>query len=654
MVLISHKYKFVFIHIPKAGGTYVTSIVKNIDTTIIDLVDNGNGHQRFYQIKELDIYEQIKDYTFFCVVRDVLDLALSFYNYILSIKNKHYFYDEIKDKSFYDSLDLICSQFNNTEFNLEYIKYNNCAYHPKNNPINKNIILLNFDKINDNLYNFLIDLKIPDDILKRIDFTEKKNESQKFITRENISLEYILKISSNFRMALENNKFLFYENTKNYELNKTPADELNIKSMIELDTKPTHELDTKPILELDTKPTIILNTIFIIGENSFLAKHLYIEIKKNKKFNIILLNHTNYDYVSKAKDEDIIINFCGVNRSNLECEYNEANNYFLQKIIKNLSYKPFLIHISSLMVYGFKYKNFQELINYQKWFIKSKLDGEQYLNNNYPNNKLCIVRPSNIYGYDCKPYYNNLVSSLVYEKISGLNKMNKINRNCIRNILSVKNLINELINFIHIKKYGIYNIVSNNDISLDKIIDYIYNGKIPEYFEFNNDFPDIININNEEISGVNIIVEENLRYELKFLEDSMRLFYDLKKSVDIKNLNMLIQPRGNMVEITDLNSKRLYKITLTQHSVRGNHYHYEQIENFYTNKDKVIYLFAFSDNTNLIYFYISHENDLVSVKPNIIHTLSNDFLNNNPELIISSTQEFISNNTPDTEYINII
>ena len=50
---------------------------------------------------------------------------------------------------------------------------------------------------------------------------------------------------------------------------------------------------------------------------------------------------------------------------------------------------------------------------------------------------------------------------------------------------------------------------------------------------------------------------------------------------------MLIQPRGNMVEISSLNSKRLYKITLTQNSVRGNHHHYTQIEEFYTNKDKL-------------------------------------------------------------------
>ena len=110
-----------------------------------------------------------------------------------------------------------------------------------------------------------------------------------------------------------------------------------------------------------------MNTVFIVGENSFLAKHLYVGIKTQKKYNVILLNHDNYDEVKMACDNDIIINFCGVNRANSEDEYEEANHIFLQKILTNLNNRPFFIHISSLMVYGFKEKNINDLTNYQKW-----------------------------------------------------------------------------------------------------------------------------------------------------------------------------------------------------------------------------------------------------------------------------------------------
>ena len=46
-----------------------------------------------------------------------------------------------------------------------------------------------------------------------------------------------------------------------------------------------------------------MNTVFIVGENSFLAKHLYVGIKTQKKYNVILLNHDNYDEVKSFVDD---------------------------------------------------------------------------------------------------------------------------------------------------------------------------------------------------------------------------------------------------------------------------------------------------------------------------------------------------------------
>jgi nucleoside-diphosphate-sugar epimerase len=394
--------------------------------------------------------------------------------------------------------------------------------------------------------------------------------------------------------------------------------------------------------------------IFILGENSFIAKHLYIQLKKIPTYNIILLNHNNYYEVAKSSDNDIIINFCGINRSLSEIEYEEGNHIFLQKIINILSSHPFFIHVSSLMVYGFKNKEINMLSNYQKWFITSKLNGEHYLRNNYPEQLQCIIRPSNIYGYDCTPYYNNLLSTLVYEKINNLNKINNININCYRNMLSVDNLINEIREIIYKKTSGTYNLISNNTVNLGIIVKYIYDGNVPETIFLNNDNDDSLNTINDEIIGNDIIINECLEDKIKNLEKDMRAFIKLKQNINIIKKDELIQPRGNMVEISGLNSKRLYKITLNQHSVRGNHFHYKQIEEFYTNKDKVLYLFAYEDNPNVIYQYISNKNDLIQVNPYIIHTLTNDFANNEPEIIISSTQEFINNEIPDTKYINII
>lgn len=399
-----------------------------------------------------------------------------------------------------------------------------------------------------------------------------------------------------------------------------------------------------------------MNNIFILGEHSFIAKHLYLKIKQTNKFNVILLNHHNYTHIKTAQNNDVIINFCGINRAQTEKDYQEANHFFLQKVLNNLTNTPFFIHISSLMVYGFENKQLDELNDYQRWFINSKLNGETYLRENYKSNNMCVIRPSSIYGYDCTPYYNNLLSSLVYEKLNKLTKITNININCVRNILSVDNFIVELYDIIVNKPHGIYNIISTNEVNLKTIVNYIYDNNTPNYIHLlegeNDKFNRINTVLNDDIK--NIVVKEDLSSQILKLEQEMKQFLELKQKITINKLNVLEQPRGNMIEISNLQFKRLYKITLNQHSVRGNHYHYHQIEQFYTNKDKVVYLFCGVDNINVVYFHISNENEIIIVNPYVVHTLSNDFMNNNPEIIISSTQEFIKGEIPDTKYINII
>ena len=397
-----------------------------------------------------------------------------------------------------------------------------------------------------------------------------------------------------------------------------------------------------------------MSVIYILGENSFIAKNLYLLLKKNKINGVILLNHTYLDDLSDVNDNDIIINFCGINRANTQDEYEYANYIFLKKIIEKLRASPFLIHISSLMVYGFKNKNIEELGNYQKWFIKSKINGECYLKQNYKRDKLCIIRPSNIYGYSCVPYYNNILSTLVYENIKNLNKINNINRNCMRNMLSVENLCNQIYEIINNKTSGFFNLLSCNDVSLEQVVNYIYDNNIPDSIALTNGEYDVLDLLNNEIEGKNIIINENIVDEINLLKKNMKIYIKLQNDVNIQRLDKLSQPRGDMVEISNLQSTRLYKITLNQNSIRGNHYHYQQIEEFYMNKGHVTYLLAYSNEPDVIYIFKSIENDLIRINPLIIHTLINDYKHNIPDIIIGSTQAYIEGVIPDTKYINIV
>jgi dTDP-4-dehydrorhamnose 3,5-epimerase-like enzyme len=134
----------------------------------------------------------------------------------------------------------------------------------------------------------------------------------------------------------------------------------------------------------------------------------------------------------------------------------------------------------------------------------------------------------------------------------------------------------------------------------------------------------------------------------------MLKYYEMKDNITIEKINELIQPRGNMIEISNLESKRLYKITLTKNSIRGNHYHEEQIEDFFVNNGFVYFILANKNDLDVIYQFKLNKNEKVKIKPYIIHTLVNDYVNNEPEIMVLSTQKYIKDIVLDTEYINLV
>ena len=94
-----------------------------------------------------------------------------------------------------------------------------------------------------------------------------------------------------------------------------------------------------------------------------------------------------------------------------------------------------------------------------------------------------------------------------------IHKITKINKNCVRNFLSVGGLCMEIINFITIKRTGIYNIVSTNSVTLDILIKNIYtNDFLFEIFDGDND---ILSLQNDALPGENIIIDENFEENIK-------------------------------------------------------------------------------------------------------------------------------------------
>jgi len=79
---------------------------------------------------------------------------------------------------------------------------------------------------------------------------------------------------------------------------------------------------------------IVMCYIYIIGENSFIGKNLYLLLKTTFN-NIILLSHDEIDVLKNTiNNDDIIINLCGVNRANSQNDYEDGNYEFIKKLLK--------------------------------------------------------------------------------------------------------------------------------------------------------------------------------------------------------------------------------------------------------------------------------------------------------------------------------
>lgn len=209
-MIISHLYKFVFIHIPKTAGSYIEIILHNIDPDCIDIDFYGNvnryGHIPFFLVKQMDIYKDISEYTFFTVIREPIDLITSHYNYILTCKNSHNLYESIYNKSLNESINIILNS--NNYLSLYYIT-NDCNFDSEYlyNNINKKIVFLKFDNISFNFKQFLIKAGVELDKIDKFFNDDIKNKSNTYVN--NIDIDN-MNIDEDKKKMIELNK-KFYD-----------------------------------------------------------------------------------------------------------------------------------------------------------------------------------------------------------------------------------------------------------------------------------------------------------------------------------------------------------------------------------------------------------------------------------------------------------
>ena len=200
-MIISYKYKLVFIHIPKNAGTFVYNLLIKIDPACIDIRTDGFGHQEYNFIKKMDIFEKIKDFIFFAIIRNPFDRIISYYNFTYKLFNKNSFEDFADNNNIPISNVFYISTFNDiTNGYLE--NYN----------IEKKIVLINYNNIKKELYKLFIMANIDKNIIKQYlyFFDNKINASSSTI----INISNIINNKYIISKLLENKDFckdvLFY------------------------------------------------------------------------------------------------------------------------------------------------------------------------------------------------------------------------------------------------------------------------------------------------------------------------------------------------------------------------------------------------------------------------------------------------------------
>ena len=84
-MLISHKLKLIFIHIPKNAGTFIWQLLKKYDNDLCEIWNYESSrrtlHNKSTSIKDKCDFDYTK-YLIFCVIRNPIDRLVSLYSYI--------------------------------------------------------------------------------------------------------------------------------------------------------------------------------------------------------------------------------------------------------------------------------------------------------------------------------------------------------------------------------------------------------------------------------------------------------------------------------------------------------------------------------------------------------------------------------------------
>jgi len=224
-----------------------------------------------------------------------------------------------------------------------------------------------------------------------------------------------------------------------------------------------------------------MSNILVTGANGFIGKNLIKKLKENNEYNILTFtkNDTSKDLERLIKKSDFIFHLAGeVKPNSTSQDFINSNVNLTQNIIDLLEKNNKSIPISlASTIHAKLLKN-----EYGITKRESEVIVEEYTKK-YNQNSF-IYRLPHVFGEGCKPNYNSVISTWIYNSLHDLD-INVFDRSIEMSYVYVQDIVSEFISTI--------NLESKLNYFEPK---YIYNTTLGEVVDFINEFKK--NINNKD------------------------------------------------------------------------------------------------------------------------------------------------------------
>ena len=362
--------------------------------------------------------------------------------------------------------------------------------------------------------------------------------------------------------------------------------------------------------------------ILVTGSNGCIGKNLITYLRLNSNFNISTFNKNKslINLSESIKHSDVIIHLAGSNREKIIKNFENNNQKLTKFICKNMK-KNQKIFFSSTTLNSKKSP-----------YVESKKECEKILKN-YQKKikfKLCIMKLNNIFGKDCKPYYNSVIATFCHS--------------LPRNLPVTVNTSNKRIKFTYVEDLNleILKLLNQKKTPKKYFIQKYYNFSVKQIYNYIKSF---------EVTRNKLFSDSLSRGFLKKLY-SVYLTYVPKKKLKNK-LIIHKDKRGKFIELLKNNSNgQISFLTVNPKKERGNHFHITKVERFYPlkGKGKIVFKKIDENKINVINFNANYP-EVIETIPGTAHKIVNTSSNEIFMLIWSN--EIYSPKKPDTHKYKI-